>query len=669
MPLKDRKDTENRIKELRKAIDRHRHLYHVEDRSEISPEALDSLKRELSQLEEQFPGLVTKDSPTQRVAGKPLDKFEKIKHSIRQWSFNDAFNKEDIKAFDERVKKFLKKSIGKSVSPTYTCELKIDGFKVIMTYENGSLKNAATRGDGVIGEDVTENVRTIESIPLKLQKKVDIVVEGEIWMGSRELERINKKRKREGRELYANPRNVAAGTIRQLDPKIVSERKLDIFTYDIASSSEKLPPTQFEELEMLKSLGFKINKHFELCQNIEEVIDFWKKWEKKKDKQDYWIDGVVVKVNEIEYQEVLGYTGKAPRYAIAFKFPAEQVTTIVEDIVIQVGRTGVLTPVAHLRPVEVAGSTVSRATLHNEDEIKRLDVRVGDTVVLQKAGDIIPDIIQVVSDLRPKNSKEFIFPKKCTVCDSPVERVEGEAAHRCTNKQCFAQEIRGLHHFVAKKAMNIDGLGPSIVDLLVKENLVSEPADFYTLEKGDVEILPGLGELSAQNILEAVEKSRKPDLSKFVFGLGIPHVGEETAILLADKFRNIQNLMKAKVSELNSIEGVGGTVAESIVSYFKETNKRQQLERLLKYVKPKTSDNNRGDKFTESVFVVTGTLPTLSRDEAKDLVRKNGGDISSSVSKKTNYVLAGESPGSKYEKAKDLGVKIISEEEFLNMLK
>jgi len=663
------KEAGKRIEELKKTIDKHRYLYHVEDKSEISPEALDSLKRELSELEEKFPDFITSDSPTQRVAGKPLDKFKKIKHSVRQWSFNDAFNKEDIKAFDERVKKFLKKETGKEVNPTYTCELKIDGFKVILSYDKGILKNAATRGDGVTGEDVTENVRTIESIPLKLKEEKEIVVEGEVWMGDKELARINKLREKEGLEQYANPRNVAAGTIRQLDPKVVAERRLDIFTYDIVGGSIDMPSLQNEELDLLKELGFKVNPFPEVCRNIEEVILYWEKWEKKKDKQDYWIDGVVVKVNEISFQEILGHTGKAPRYAIAFKFPAEQVTTVVEDIQIQVGRTGVLTPVAHLRPVEVAGSTVSRATLHNEDEIKRLDVRIGDTVILQKAGDIIPDIVQVLQDLRPTNSKIFIFPNKCTVCGSLVERIPGEAAHRCTNKKCFAQEIRGLHHFVSKKAMNIEGLGPSIVDLLVQENLIAEPADFYSLEKGDIETLPGLGELSAENILTALEESKKPELSKFIFGLGLPHVGEETAILLANKFKTITKLKEAKAENLNSIEGVGDTVAEAIIEYFSDKNKIKQLDDLLEYVSPVSFGEEKGNKLQGYTFVVTGTLPTLSRDEVKDMIRNNGGDVSSSVSKNTKYLLAGDSPGSKHKKAKDLGVKILEESEFLNMLK
>lgn len=663
-----KEEAKRRIDELRKVIDYHRHLYHVEDRSEISPEALDSLKHELSTLESEYPEFLSEDSPTQRVAGKPLDKFEKVEHQIRQWSFNDAFDEEEIRAFDIRVKKVLEKELGKSVSPTYTCELKIDGFKIILTYVDGELKTGATRGDGKIGENVTANVRTIESVPLKIKTGTDMVVEGEIWMSATEFKRINKEREKSGEELYANPRNVAAGSIRQLDPKITASRKLDSFIYDIAYNKEGRPATQIEELELLRKLGFKTNKHFKLCKNIDEVINYWKSWEKNKTKEDYWIDGIVVKVNERQYQDILGYTGKAPRYAIAFKFPAEQATTIVEDIAIQVGRMGTLTPVAHLRPVLVAGSTVSRATLHNEDEIKRLDVRVGDTVILEKAGDIIPDIISVIKELRPKNSKEYVFPKHCPFCGSEVVRKEGEAAHKCLNKNCPARGGRALHHFISKKAMNIDGLGPQIIDLFVKQNLVGEPADIFTLKVGDIKDLEGLGEKSANNLIDAINNSRKVSLSKFIFAIGIPHVGEETSILLAEKYRTFDSLRDAGESELSQIEGVGEIIAKSIRDYFESKENKQVLQHLLKEVEIVGEQKKNSNKLSGKTFVITGTLPTLSRDEAKDLIRDNGGDVSSSVSKKTSFVLAGEDPGSKYERAIELGIKVIDEKELLEMV-
>jgi DNA ligase (NAD+) len=400
-------DVRSRYEKLKKSINRYRMLYHVYDKEEISQAALDSLKHELSELESQYPNLVSSDSPSQRVAGKPLPGFKKVRHKVAQWSFNDAFSADDMREFDARVRRMLG-----GEKPTYLCELKIDGLKVVLEYEKGILTTAATRGDGAVGEDVTHNIRTIESVPLILERPIDCIVEGEVWLPASELERINKERVKEEEQAFANPRNAAAGSIRQLDPKIAASRRLDVFIYDVAQTSEKFPTTQSEELAYLRELGFKVNTHNAVCATIEDVIRFWEKWKERGRKQDYWVDGIVVKVNEKELQERLGYTGKAPRFAIAFKFPAEQVTTIVENIVLQVGRTGVLTPVAHLKSVSVAGTTVSRATLHNEDEIRRLDVRVGDTVVLQKAGDVIPDIVQVVKELRPKNTGAYTWPTK-----------------------------------------------------------------------------------------------------------------------------------------------------------------------------------------------------------------------------------------------------------------
>jgi len=671
MPNQNKTDAKKRIEELKKAINYHRRLYHVYDKSEISPEALDSLKRELSLLEEEYPEFVNPDSPTQRVEGKPIAGFKKVKHEISQWSFNDAFTEEDIRAFDTRVKRLLKEEGGKT-DVSYVAELKIDGFKVVLTYKNGKLATAATRGDGVVGEDVTANVRTIDSIPLALSEEVDVTVEGEIWLPTKELLRINKEREKKGEPLFANPRNAAAGSIRQLDPKIASARKLDSFIYDVVKADFTIPETQFAELGRLQELGFKVNRHFKLCKTIEEVIAFWKEWEGKKGKEDYWIDGVVVKVNERKSQELLGYTGKAPRFAIAFKFAAEQVTTIVERIVIQVGRTGKLTPVAEMRPVSVAGSTVSRATLHNEDEIKRLDVRVGDTVVLQKAGDVIPQVIQVVKELRPKNSKAFTFPKKCPNCGSEVVRVPGEAAHKCTNKNCFIKERRRLYHFVSKKAMNIEKLGPKIIDRLLEEHLIGAPADIFELEKGDLEVLERFGEKSAQNIIESIEKSKSAPLSKFIFGLGIPHVGEETAILLADEFGSIEKLRKATREELDSIEGVGEKMSGEIVAFFKDNQESKIVDDLIKKLKiqpPEVEPRVKRGPFSGKTLVVTGTLETMSRDEAKNAIRKAGGKVASSISKETDYVLVGENPGSKFDKAQKLGVSVLNESEFKKLLK
>ena len=661
------KRDKERYKKLRKTVEKHRYNYHVLNKQDISDQALDSLKRELVELEFKYPELITPDSPTQRVAGAPLKGFKKVKHKVPQWSFNDAFSEEDIKNFDTRVRKMLKDHYKRDVEPTYTCELKIDGLKVVLEYENGSLMTAATRGDGEVGEDVTANVRTIESIPLSVEEKDSLIVEGEVWLSKTNFEKLNKE---EG-DRYANPRNVAAGTIRQLDPRIVAKRKLDVFIYDIAKVSN-VPETQFDELKKLQNLGFKVNSNFIKTTSVSEILNFWYKWQKKKDKEDYWIDGVVVKVNEKEYQDVLGYTGKAPRYAIALKFPAEQVTTVVEDIVLQVGRTGVITPVAHLKPVLVAGSTVSRATLHNEDEIARLDVRIGDTVILQKAGDIIPDVVKVLTEMRTGKEKRYIFPKKVLECggDGSIERVPGQAAWRCVNKNSFSQQKRKFYHFVSKKSFDIDGLGPKVIDVLLEEGLISSYDDIFTLKKGDLLALPRFAEKSVDNLLLAIENARKVTLPRLIIGLSIPQVGEETAYDLEEYFGTLKNLQNASKEELESIDGVGEVVAESIYKWFREKENSDLLKKLLKHLEVssekqvQSTDNNLSGK----TFVLTGTLAGLTRDEAKKEIRMRGGEVSSSVSNKTNYVVAGENPGSKFDDARNLGVSVISEEEFLKLI-
>lgn len=666
------KEAKERAGKLKEAINKYRYEYHVLDKSTISPEALDSLKNELVKLERDYPELITPDSPTQRVAGEPLKEFKKVPHKVAQWSFNDAFDEQDMLDFDERVKNFLKKArIYKS--PTYTTELKIDGLKVVLEYEKGVLKCAATRGDGKVGEDVTANVKTIESVPLKLTENINCIVEGEAYMPKSQFKILNNLQKRKGEELYANPRNVSAGTIRQLDPRIVAERKLSTFIYDIAQSEKNIPTTQVEELEYLQRLGFRVNSHFKRCKDIKEVIEYWKGWKNRKEKQDYLIDGVVVKVNEREYQDALGYTGKAPRFGIALKFPAEQVTTVVEDIVLQIGRMGTLTPVAHLRPVSVAGSTVSRATLHNEDEIKRLDVRIGDTVILQKAGDVIPDIVSVVKELRTGKEREFIWPKKVIDCggDGGIERIPGEAAWRCKDKNSLIQKRRKFYHFAGKHAFDIEGLGPKIIDQLINANLISSYDDIFELKKGDLLTLERFAEKSADNLVDAILNKRKISLSRLIISLSIPQVGEETAILLEKELGNIENLKNTKVEDLEKINGVGPIVAESIVNWFQDKGNIRQLERLLLYVniekniKPQIIES----KLSLKTFVLTGTLSTMSRDEAKEKIRFLGGEISSSVSKETDYVVAGENPGSKYDKAIELGVKILDEEQFQKLIK
>lgn len=659
-----------RLVKLKETIEYHRYNYHVLDKEEISPEALDSLKNELVEIEREYPELITPDSPSQRVAGKPLPEFKKVAHKVSQWSFNDAFTEEDIRDFDVRVRKFIAKELGTHISPTYTCELKIDGLKVVLEYEKGVLKTAATRGDGEIGEDVTQNIKTINSAPLKLSRPVDVIVEGEVWLGKKGLKKLNKEREKSREPLFANPRNAAAGSIRQLDSQITSSRALDTFIYDLARSNESVPKTQFEELNMLKSLGFKVNPYFSLCKNIEDVISFWKTWQKKKDKEDYMLDGVVVKVNEREIQEVLGYTGKAPRFAIAFKFPAEQVTTVVEDIVLQVGRTGVLTPVAHLRPVTVAGSVVSRATLHNEDEIKRLDVRVGDTVILQKAGDVIPDIVKVLTEMRTGKERAYEFPTYVAECgdDGRIERVPSQAAWRCVNKNSYAQVKRKFYHFVSKKTFNIDGLGPRIIDQFLDAGLITHFDDIFTIKRGDLETLPRFAEKSIDNLLASIENARDVTLGRFIFSLSIPHVGEETALDVANHFSSIHNLIKAKKEELDSPSGIGPVVSKSIYEWFQDKENKALITRLLKQVNIKRNmGGGTSKKLSGKTFVLTGTLSKMSRDEAKDRIRALGGDVSSSVSKETDFVVAGENPGSKYDKALEFSVKVLTEEGFIKL--
>lgn len=667
------KEIIERLSKLKEAIEKYRYEYHVLDKSSISSEALDSLKRELVEIETQYPELITTDSPSQRVAGKPLPEFTKVNHKITQWSFNDAFTEQDIRDFDVRVKKRLNLSSDPRFSLFYVCELKIDGLKIVLEYERGILVRAATRGDGKVGEDVTQNVRTIESVPLKLRRVADVIVEGEVWLAKSQFQKLNAEQKKKSEPEFANPRNIAAGSIRQLDPKITASRRLEVFIYDLASSGESIPPTQFEELKYLEELGFKVNKHRQLCRNVDEVINFWKEWQKRAPKENYLIDGVVIKVNEKKLQDELGYTGKAPRWGIAFKFPAEQVTTIVEDIVFQVGRTGVVTPVAKLKPVSVAGSVVSRATLHNEDEIQRLDVRIGDTVILQKAGDVIPDIVQVVKELRTKKEKVFVWPKKITECgsDGKIERMAGEAAWRCVDKNSFIIQKRRFYHFVSKHCFDIEALGPKTIDLLLAHGLISSYADIFTLKRGDLLSLPRFAEKSADNLLAAVEQAKKISLPKFLAALSIPQVGEETAIDLANHLQNFQKIATAPFEDLEKINGVGPKVAAAITSWFALSANKKLVSGLLKQVKIEkyAPPVFVGGALIGKTFVLTGTLKSLERDIAKQKIRERGGAVAETVSKKTSFVVVGDNPGSKTARAAALGVSQLSESEFLKLLR
>ena len=663
-------DIRVRVEKLREAINRYRYLYHVEDREEIPAEALDALKHELTQLEEQYPELVTPDSPTQRVMGMPLPEFKKVTHTVAQWSFNDVFSEEELHAFDERIQKGVRERFGARAQATYTCELKIDGLKIVLTYEKGKLVTAATRGDGRVGEDVTQNIRTIESVPLLLTEPVDVVAEGEVWMGKRALAALNNARAAKGEMVFANPRNAAAGSIRQLDSKIAASRKLDTFIYDLAGSSIAIPETQMEELVFLKKLGFKVNREAIHAKTIDQVVMFWKKWQTGKEKEDFLIDGIVVKVNEQNFQEALGYTGKAPRFAIAFKFPAEQVTTIVEDIALQIGRTGILTPVAHLEPVSVGGVVVSRATLHNEDQIKRLDVRVGDTVVIQRAGDVIPEVVQVVPELRPRGAKPYEFPKKVPECggDGSIERVKGMSAWRCVATDSAEQQRRRFAHFVGKHAFDIEGMGEKTVSLLLKEGLIGTYADIFTLTEGDLEGLEGFAELSSKNLIDAINAKRKIPLDRFLIGLSIPQVGEETARDLAAYFQTVEKIRHAGIEELEGISGVGDIVARSVFEWFRDKDNAHLLEVLLKEISVLEGKARATGSFSGKTFVLTGTLSSLSREKAAQEIRARGGKVSGSVAKKTDYVVAGIDPGSKYDTARSLGVPILSEEKFHALL-
>ncbi len=668
------KDVAERVKKLRQTLLRHLHLYHTYDKPELSDEAYDALVRELEEIEAKYPALRSPDSPTRRIGGKPLEQFEKVVHQVPQWSFNDAFDEDDIRAFDKRVKRLL------MVSPEYLSELKIDGLKVVLTYENGVLKTAATRGDGRIGEDVTNNVRTIESIPLKLEQPISMIVEGEVWMAKSIFEKLNRERKKRGEELFANPRNIAAGSIRQLDPSVTRARKLDSFIYDVASIGQRSDlkgsqgptlKTQEDELKLLQQLGFKVNPHFKKFENIDEVIKYWKSWESKKEKEDYLLDGVVVKVNERKLQDILGYTGKSPRFGIAFKFRAEQVTTVVEDITLQIGRTGVLTPVGILRPVSVAGSTVSRATLHNEDEIMRKDIRIGDTVVIQKAGDVIPEVVRVVEEMRIGKEKVFKFPTHFPLCggDGRIERIPGQAAYRCVAKNSFEQQRRKLGYFVSRRVFDIDGLGPKIINQLMEAGIVSNFDDVFTIKRGDLETLERFGEKSIDNLLKAIEKARQVSLARFISSLSIPQVGEETARDLARYFKTAEKFKGTSIEELQALDGVGPIVARSIVDWFADKENKKLFERLFKQVR---IEKETGEKLSGSLkdksFVLTGTLEHMSREDAKEKIRSLGGEVHESVSRNTSYVVAGARPGDKLEKANELGVKILNEKEFLMLL-
>jgi len=684
----DKEQIKKRLEKLRSEIEKYRYVYHVLDQSLISDAALDSLKNELYKLESEYPELVTADSPTQRVGGKPLAKFNKVKHSAPLMSLYDAFSPEDMTDWEKRMARILP---GQKFN--YYCELKMDGLAVALVYENGRFVLGATRGDGEVGEEVTQNLKTIEAIPLNLRrpevrelekiglnkasiKKVfealdngRLEARGEAIMSNKVFHELNQKYKKQGRAELANPRNAAAGSIRQLDSRLTAARRLDCHIYSLATDFGL--DFHEQEHELAKLLGFKVLKQNKFCKNLDEAIKFHDYWEKNRDQMPFDCDGVVIVVNDLSLWPKLGFVGKGPRYIMAYKFAAIQATTKVEDVIWQVGRTGVLTPTAVLTPVQVYGVTVSRATLHNLDEIHRLGLKIGDTVILERAGDVIPKVVEVLPKLRTGSEKEIKVPKVCPMCGGKVEQVKGEVAYRCVNLDCYAVNLRRLSHWASKNAMDIDGLGPKIIEQLYKEGLVRDIGDFFKLTVGDLLPLERFADKSADNLVAAIAAKKEVDLARFIYSLGIRHVGEESALALAKYFGSLEKIKMASLEEVNQIYDFGSVMAESVYNWFHDKNNLRILDKLaeagvkVKSVKLAASST----KLTGKTFVLTGGLEKLTRDQAKAKIRELGGDVSSSVSKNTDYVVAGAEAGSKLEKAEKLGVKVINEEEFLKLLK
>jgi DNA ligase (NAD+) len=676
-----KKEAKERISKLKKEIDRYRYSYHVLDQSLISDEALDSLKKELFDLEEAFPEFITSDSPTQRIGGKPLKKFPKIKHISRMNSLNDAFSEEDVEAWWERLANYL----GRKVPPIFYCDLKMDGLAVELLYRDGVFVEGSTRGDGLIGEDITQNLKTVEAIPLRLRgdHASETHIRGEVFLTKKEFSRLNRELTERGERTYANPRNLAAGSLRQLDPKITASRKLFFYAYGISGEGEehlRMYPTHEKEYAALRSWGVAPNPNGQVAHSLEEIFEFHETTMKKREKLPYDIDGIVISINDNRIYREGGVIGKAPRGAIAYKFSPREATTVVEDIKIQVGRTGTLTPVAVMRPVSVGGVTITHATLHNADEIERLGLKIGDTVIVSRAGDVIPQVTKVLKELRTGQEKMFKMPTKCPVDESSV--IRDGVAYRCSNRNCSARYREGLYHFVSRGAFNIEGLGPKIIDRFLDEGLISDAADIFSLKKGDIEVLERFGEKSAENVVKEIEERREISLARFLYSLGILHIGEETARLLAaqlpyarSKFLEMRDLVyfykNLSLEKLEEIPEIGPKVAESIYNWFHEARNLNLLEALdrvgvrVRHEKPEGVSRH----FEGVTFVLTGSLEKLSRDGAKERIRVLGGEVVESVSKKTSFVVVGSEPGSKYEKAKKLGVPILLESDFLKLIK
>jgi len=674
----NKQEAKKRIEKLKKELNYHRHLYHVLDQPKISDAAWDSLKNELKDLENQYPEFITSDSPTQRVGDDPLKKFGKVKHIEPILSIEDVFEFQELADWEKYIKDYLSRQVELDArldlakksdqNFEYFCERKVDGVDIVLTYQKGILIKGVTRGNGLIGENVTQNVRAIQAIPLSLNKPVDIVVRGEIFMNQKDFKNLNQKRADNNLPLYANPRNVAAGSVRQLDSKITAERRLDCYIFEIITDVGQ--KTHQETHQVLNDLGFKTDPETEKCENLSAVKEYYQKHLKKRIVNPFDYDGVVVLLNRIDLQKKMGAIGKSPRWMRAYKFPGEQATTIVEDILIQIGRTGALTPVAKLKPTLLMGSVISRATLHNQDEINRLDVRIGDTVIIEKAGDVIPAVMEVLKSFRTGREKKFHFPKICPFCQGQVVRRPNEAAHYCLNKKCFAIQEQKIIHFVSKKGFDIEGFGKKIVKQLMNNGLIKTPADIFTLTKGDLEPLERFAEKSAGNLTKAIEKSKDIELSHFIQALGIRHVGEQMAIDLAKYFKTLEKLSQASQEFLISLPNVGSVASQSIFNWFQNRSHQELLEKFNKRgVKLKKVFKSPDEQILKrKTIVFTGTMFSISREKAKEKVIALGGRVLSQISKQVDYLVAGENPGSKYEKAKQLGVKIINEKSFLNLL-
>lgn len=666
--MMDKKEAEKRIDELRKLIEYHRWRYYVLDQPEISDREYDKLVLELQKLEQEYPDLITPNSPTQRVGAPPAKEFRPVQHLLPMLSLDNAFTPEDLLAFDRRVKRILGE-----VPVEYVCELKFDGLAVSLRYENGLLTVGATRGDGYEGEEITNNLRTLKSLTLHLlcpDPPPLLEARGEVIMTYADFERLNEERAARGEPLFANPRNAAAGSVRQLDPKITAERKLDIFIYGLGACEGRSFSSHWEALEYLKKCGLKVSDKVRLVKSIEEAIEYCKEWQEKRGDLPFGVDGAVIKVNSFEYQERLGFTTHSPRWAIAYKFPAAEEITQVEDIKVYVGRTGALTPVAHLTPVEVDGSTVSRATLHNEDEVKRKDVRIGDWVVVHKAGAVIPEIISVLKERRTGKERAFEMPRRCPVCGAETLRLPGEAVTRCTNISCPAQVVERILHFC--RSMDVEGLGPAIVVQLHKLGLVKDVADIYYLTLEKMLQMDRMGPTLAKKLLGQIEASKNKPLKQLITALGILQVGEHVADLLTRKYHSIDEFFQATEEELQTIPGIGPSTAESIVVFFRQPETRALIEKLRKAGVRLAEEKLKEEgvkPLAGKTFVFTGTLSRFKREEAEELVRKLGGEATGSVSRRTSFVVVGENPGSKFDKARELNVKTINEEEFLKMLK